>query len=142
MPRRLAEYVWAGDGCEELRFSRRFGRHGRLLRPGRIAKEQINGVLIRHVYFFGDLFEVIDRRPVETDRDQALQAAADALGEDNRYLPSGRSGASARLRHAIESSFLARKSDGTRPQASKPRFCSEVGFNVAREFLPKLFRRH
>lgn len=34
--------------------------------------------------------------------------------EDNRYIPSGETGVTPRLRYALESSFLARHDDGTR----------------------------
>lgn len=34
--------------------------------------------------------------------------------EDNRYIPSGETGVTPRLRYAVESSFLARHDDGTR----------------------------
>jgi hypothetical protein len=106
-------------------------------------------------------------------RQTLMYGAADALGEDNRYLPSRRRGFGPRLGYAIESSFLARKSDGTRrlsysrlgsyvavafiSREWQPHSTSnaqnaassfgttigtEVGFNVAREFLPKLFPHH
>lgn len=99
--------------------------------------------------------------------------AADALHEDNRYIPSGRSGTGARLKYAIESTFLARRDDGTRrlsysrigsylavaflsrewqpPSTSGPGSAamsfgtivgSEVGFDIAREFWPKIFKPH
>ena len=37
-----------------------------------------------------------------------------ALHEDNRYVQSGRSGAGARTKYAVESTFLARREDGSR----------------------------
>lgn len=40
--------------------------------------------------------------------------ASDLLHEDNRYVPSGMSGAGARLKYAVASAFPARKDDGTR----------------------------
>jgi len=40
--------------------------------------------------------------------------ASSLLHEDNRYLPSGKTGAAPRVRYALESSFLARHNDGTR----------------------------
>jgi hypothetical protein len=40
--------------------------------------------------------------------------ASSLLHEDNRYLPSGLTGLSPRLRYALESSVLARHNDGTR----------------------------
>ncbi len=39
---------------------------------------------------------------------------ADALGEDNRYFRSERTGFAPRTMYAVESTFLARRSDGTR----------------------------
>jgi hypothetical protein len=106
-------------------------------------------------------------------RQTLMYGTADALHEDNRYIPSGRSGAGARLKYAIASTFLARKDDGTRrfsysrigstlavafisrewqpPSDDKPRDAavsfgtvlgSEAGFNIAREFFPKVFQRH
>jgi hypothetical protein len=106
-------------------------------------------------------------------RQTLMFGAADALHEDNRYIPSGKTGAGARLKYAMESTFLARKDDGTRrfsysrigstlavafisrewqpPSENRPRDAavsfgsvlgSEVGFNVAREFLPKIFKPH
>jgi hypothetical protein len=106
-------------------------------------------------------------------RQTLMYGAADFLHEDNRYLPSGESGAGARLKYAVASTFLARKDDGTRrfsysrlgstlavafisrewqpPSENKPRNAAasfgttlgtEVGFNIAREFLPKVFRPH
>jgi len=92
-----------------------------------------------------------------------------ALHEDNRYLPSGRTGAGSRIRYAVASTFLARHDDGSRhPSISRlagiagaslmsrmwqppgyrnisggvvnigTSFSVAVGFNVAREFLPRL----
>jgi hypothetical protein len=106
-------------------------------------------------------------------RQTLMYGAADALHEDNRYLPSGRSGALPRLKYAVESTFLARRDDGTRrlsysrlgsiaavafisrewqppstdgAQNAAVSFAtvlgSEVGFNIAREFLPKVFHTH
>jgi hypothetical protein len=106
-------------------------------------------------------------------RQTIMYGAADALHEDNRYTPSERSGIGARLKYAVESTFLARKDDGTRrlsysrlgsylavaflsrewqpPSTSGPGSAamsfgtivgSEVGFNIAREFWPKVFKPH
>jgi hypothetical protein len=106
-------------------------------------------------------------------RQTIMYGASDLLHEDNRYVPSGKSGAGARLKYAVASTFLARKDDGTRrfsysriastlsvafisrewqpPSENRPQDAaasfgtvlgSEVGFNGAREFLPKVFRRH
>jgi hypothetical protein len=106
-------------------------------------------------------------------RQTIMYGAADALHEDNRYVASGRSGTGARLKYAVESTFLARKDDGTRrlsysrlgsyvavaflsrqwqpPSTSGPGSAglsfgttvgSEVGFNIAREFWPKIFKPH
>ena len=44
-------------------------------------------------------------------RQTMMYGAGDLLHEDNRYLPSGRSGTGSRLKYAVESSFLARKRD-------------------------------
>ena len=106
-------------------------------------------------------------------RQTIMYGASDVLHEDNRYLPSERTGAMPRLKYAVESTFLARKDDGRRrlsysrlgsivatafisrewqpPSTRGPEHAassigtvvaSEVGFNIAREFLPKVFRRH
>jgi hypothetical protein len=40
--------------------------------------------------------------------------ASSLLHEDNRYFTSGRRGAGARLKYALESTFLARRNDGSR----------------------------
>ncbi len=103
-------------------------------------------------------------------RQVIIYGMSDLLGEDNRYFASGLAGMMPRMRYAIASTFLARKSDGHR-RISYSRiagvvavgfisrewepsstdhvhnallsiatvFGSEAGFNVAREFLPKLF---
>jgi len=104
-------------------------------------------------------------------RQSLMYGASSLLGEDNRYFPSERSGVGPRTLYAIESTFLARRSDGTRhlswsrmgaivatafiSREWQPRSTngaqnaassigdvvgSEAGFNVAREFLPKLFQ--
>ncbi len=106
-------------------------------------------------------------------RQTLMYGAADLLHEDNRYLPSERSGAMPRLKYAVESTFLARKDDGTRrlsysrlgavvatafvsrewqPPSTRGLehaassigtvFGTEIGFNIAREFLPKFFHSH
>jgi hypothetical protein len=106
-------------------------------------------------------------------RQTIMYGASDLLHEDNRYLPSERTGAMPRLKYAVESTFLARKDDGRRrlsysrlggivatafisrewqPDSTRgPEHAassigtvvaSEVGFNIAREFLPKVFHRH
>jgi hypothetical protein len=106
-------------------------------------------------------------------RQTIMYGASSLLDEDNRYLPSGRSGAGARLKYAVGSTFLARKHDGTRrislsrlgsyaavafiSREWQPRSTSgaqnaatsfettlgsEVGFNIAREFLPGIFHSH
>ena len=106
-------------------------------------------------------------------RQTILFGASDLLHEDNRYIRSGEQTAGERVRYALESTFLARKTDGSR-RLSYSRIVSvvavaflsrewqphstngaqnaasnigitigsEAGFNVAREFLPKLFRTH
>lgn len=96
-----------------------------------------------------------------------------AIDEDNRYFRSERHGFGPRTMYAVESTFLARRSDGTRrvsysriiglvatafisrtwqpPSLRGPGHAmgslgtavgSEVGFDVAREFLPDLLHRH
>jgi hypothetical protein len=106
-------------------------------------------------------------------RQTLVYGASDLLHEDNRYIPSGESGAGARVKYAVASTFLARKDNGTRrfsysriggtlavafisrewqpPSENKPRNAAasfgttlgtEVGFNIAREFLPEVFRPH
>ncbi len=98
---------------------------------------------------------------------------ASGLDEDNRYFRSERTGFAPRTMYAVESTFLARRSDGTRkvsysriiglvatafisrtwqpPSLRGPEHAmgslgtavgSEVGFNIAREFLPTLLHRH
>ena len=47
-------------------------------------------------------------------RETLIFGASSALHEDNRYIRSGQSGFGARLRYAIESTFLARRDDGSR----------------------------
>jgi hypothetical protein len=106
-------------------------------------------------------------------RQTIMYGASDLLHEDNRYLPSERTGVIPRLKYAVESTFLARKDNGTRrlsysrlgsivatafisrewqPASTRgPEHAassigtvaaSEVGFNIAREFLPKVFHSH
>jgi len=106
-------------------------------------------------------------------RQTIMYGASDMLDEDNRYLPSGRTGAGPRLKYAIESTFLARRHDGSRrlsfsrlgsyaavafisrewqarstngAQNAATSFGttlgSEVGFDIAREFLPSIFHSH
>jgi hypothetical protein len=106
-------------------------------------------------------------------RQTIIYGAADLLHEDNRYFPSGQTGAMPRLKYAVESTFLARKDDGTRrlsysriggviavafisrewqPRSTRGAehagasagtvLASEAGFNIAREFLPKVFHSH
>ena len=99
--------------------------------------------------------------------------ASSLLHEDNRYIPSQETTFGPRLKYAIESSFMARRDNGTR-RFSYSRLGSyiatafisrewqphstngaqnaitsletvigtTVAFNVAREFLPKVFHRH
>ncbi|HTA44749.1 MAG TPA: hypothetical protein VK789_20015 [Bryobacteraceae bacterium] len=104
-------------------------------------------------------------------RQTLIYGASSILGEDNRYFASERTGAGPRMMYAIESTFLARRADGTRhlsysrigavvatafisrewqPHSTNGAqnaaysmgdvFGSEIGFNIAREFLPKVFR--
>jgi hypothetical protein len=47
-------------------------------------------------------------------RQTIVYGASDLLHEDNRYIPSGESGAGARMKYAIASTFLARKDNGIR----------------------------
>jgi hypothetical protein len=109
----------------------------------------------------------------EIMRGTITYGASDLLHEDNRYIPSGESGAGARVKYAIASTFPARKDNGSRrfsysriggilavafisrewqpPSENKPRNAAasfgttlgtEIGFNIAREFLPKVFKPH
>jgi hypothetical protein len=96
-----------------------------------------------------------------------------AIDEDNRYFVSGRNGFGPRTMYAVESTFLARRSDGSR-RVSYSRIIgivatafisrtwqppslrgtdhafgsmgtavgTEIGFNVAREFLPSILHHH
>lgn len=104
-------------------------------------------------------------------RQTMLFGASSLLDEDNRYLPCAPSGAGPRMEYAIESTFLARRHDGSRrfsysrigatlgtaflsrawqpPSARAPQHAAssfgismavQVGFNVAREFVPFLRR--
>jgi hypothetical protein len=97
--------------------------------------------------------------------------ASSVLHEDNRYIPSGQTGVGARIGYAVESTFLARRDDGSRrlsysrigafagaafisrlwqPHSTSGARSATVnfgttigiatGFNVAREFLPRIFR--
>jgi len=101
-------------------------------------------------------------------RETLIYGASSLLHEDNRYIRSEETSAGARLKYAIESTFLARKDDGTRtfsfsriggmagsslisrtwqPESTgrlrsaglnfSTSLALAVGFNVAREFLPK-----
>lgn len=103
------------------------------------------------------------------ERESMMFGLSSALHEDNRYIPSGRPTSGARLGYAVESTFLARRDDGSRrisvsrlvafagaaalsrmwqPAGNRTlrngavNFGSSlsvaVGFNVAREFLPRL----
>src|SRR6266849_6585843 len=106
-------------------------------------------------------------------RQTMMFGASSLLHEDNRYIPSQESGVGPRFRYAIESSFLARRDNGTR-RLSYSRLGSyiatafisrewqphstnggqnavmslgtamgtTVGFNVARDFLPKVVHPH
>ena len=96
--------------------------------------------------------------------------ASSLLHEDNRYIPSGQAGAKARIAYAVESTFLARRDDGSRrlsysrigafagaafisrlwqphstagARSATINFGTTIGiatgFNVAREFLPRVF---
>jgi hypothetical protein len=96
--------------------------------------------------------------------------ASSLLHEDNRYIPSGQTGAKARIGYAVESTFLARRDDGSRrlsysrigafagaalisrlwqPDSTRTGRSAAInfgitmgvaaGFNVAREFLPRVF---
>jgi hypothetical protein len=104
------------------------------------------------------------------ERETLAFGLSSAFHEDNRYVPSGRAGAGARIGYAVESTFLARHEDGSRhlsisrlaafagaaalsrmwqPRANRTigggvanfgtSLSVAVGFNVAREFLPRLF---
>ena len=95
------------------------------------------------------------------------------LHEDNRYFESGEHGFGNRVEYAVESSFLARRDDGSRrlsfsriasyaiaagvsrewqPRSTRTMpdaieafgiaIAVETGFNVAREFLPRVFHAH
>ncbi len=104
-------------------------------------------------------------------RQTLMFGASSALDEDNSYFSSGRSGVRARVEYGVESTFLARRHDGSRrfsysrigatvgtaflsrawqPASTRtlPNVASsfgislavEVGYSVAREFLPFLRR--
>lgn len=106
-------------------------------------------------------------------RETIIYGLSSALDEDNRYFRSERTGFGSRSMYAVESTFLARRSDGTRkvsysriiglvatafitrtwqpPSERGPGHAaasmgtevgSEIGFNIAREFLPTLLHRH
>jgi hypothetical protein len=97
--------------------------------------------------------------------------ASSVLHEDNRYIPSGQTGVGARIGYAVESTFLARRGNGSRrfsysrigafaggafisrlwqphstgsARSATVNFGTTIGiaagFNVAREFLPRIFR--
>jgi hypothetical protein len=98
-------------------------------------------------------------------------AEQSVLHEDNRYIPSGQTGVGARIGYAVESTFLARRDNGSRrfsysrigafaggafisrlwqphstgsARSATVNFGTTIGiaagFNVAREFLPRIFR--
>jgi hypothetical protein len=48
------------------------------------------------------------------ERETMMFGLSSALHEDNRYRPSGRPTAGARIGYAVESTFLARRDDGSR----------------------------
>lgn len=106
-------------------------------------------------------------------RQTMMFGASSLLHEDNRYIPSQETAFGPRLKYAIESSFMARRDNGTRrisysrlgsyiatafisrewqphstngAQNAITSFETVIGttvaFNVAREFLPKVFHRH
>jgi len=103
-------------------------------------------------------------------REALILGASSILHEDNRYFASRQTGFGPRLKYALESTFLARKDDGTRRFAFsqvggmagaslisrtwQPNSTGSMrsaglnfatglgvaaGFNVAREFVPRLF---
>jgi len=106
-------------------------------------------------------------------RQTIVYGVSSAIDEDNRYFRSERTGFGSRTMYAVESTFLARRSDGTRrlsysriiglvatafisrawqpPSESGPSHAAgslgttvgtEIGFNIAREFLPGLLGHH
>jgi hypothetical protein len=70
-------------------------------------------------------------------RQTIMYGAADALHEDNRYMPSERTSTGARLKYAAESTFLARKDDGTRRLSY-----SRLGSYLAVAFLSREWQPH
>ena len=101
-----------------------------------------------------------------------LSGTAACLGEDTRYFRSGQRGFKRRLKYALESTVMARASDGSRQlslskigafaggsflsrawqppstaggSAAAMNLAASVGvaagFNVTREFIPRIFRK-
>jgi hypothetical protein len=68
-------------------------------------------------------------------RQTLMFGASSLLHEDNRYFPSEQSGVSARLKYAIESTFLARRDDGTRHFSS-----SRIGAGLGAAFISRTWQ--
>ena len=68
-------------------------------------------------------------------RQTLMFGASSLLHEDNRYVPSARSGARPRIEYGIESTFLARRNDGSR------RFSySRIGATLGTAFLSRAWQ--
>jgi hypothetical protein len=72
-----------------------------------------------------------------TIRQSIIYGVADVLGEDNRYIRSERRGFKSRVMYGIESTFLARRADGTR----RPSYSRIAGL-VATAFISRLWQPH
>lgn len=68
-------------------------------------------------------------------RQTLLYGASTALNEDNRYIPSERKGVGSRTLYAIESTFMARRPDGTRHLSY-----SRIGAVVATAFISRAWQ--
>src|SRR6266436_4142759 len=70
-------------------------------------------------------------------RQTMMYGASSLLHEDNRYILSSQSGFGPRFRYAVESSFLARRDDGTRRLSY-----SRLGSYVATAFISRAWQPH
>ncbi|MBZ5726994.1 MAG: hypothetical protein LAP87_18605 [Acidobacteriia bacterium] len=68
-------------------------------------------------------------------RETMLFGASSVLQEDNRWFPSERQGAGARIGYAVESTFLAHRNDGTRRLSF-----SHIGSFVGAAFVSRLWQ--
>jgi hypothetical protein len=80
-------------------------------------------------------------------RQTIMYGAADALHEDNRYIPSGLSGAGGPLKYAMESTFLARKdsfprvatTQYERRRGRRHEFCNDIRVGSRLQHYTRIF---